>query len=418
MHRLDRDPAFLLLWAGQSISTLGSEVSGLAIPTAAIFLFHAGPFQVALLGALETIPFAGVGLLMGPIADRVRRKPILVACDLGRFLVLASIPLAAMAGRLTIFQLYAAALLSGTFNVFFQVAYQSYLPALVTRSQIMAANSRLYVTQTLAGTAGPALAGFLIQAIGAARAVAVDAASYLLSVAAWLLIRRPEPAPSRDARAASFRADLAEGLRFVFGNRILRRVAAANATFAVGWRMLEGLLVLFCYRVLGMSPAEVGIAFAAVSVALVAGVFVRERVARLIGFGRMLFLGMFLTAAPSLLVGAAGLGLGRPALYLGLCLSGLGSGMFDVAQLTLRQLITPDRLQARMNATMRTLFWGPRPIGFLVGGALGAWIGLVPTILIGGVICTAASAFLAGEPFFSMRTAPEPVHEEAAAGLE
>ena len=165
MERLERDRSFLLLWAGQTISTLGSTVSDLAIPTAAIFLFHAGPFQVASLGALETLPFVGVGLLLGPIADRVRRRPILIACDVGRFLVLGSIPLAAVAGVLTIYQLYAAALLTGIFNVFFQVGYQAYLPALVTRRLIMGANSRLYVTETVAGTVGPAIAGFLIQGV-------------------------------------------------------------------------------------------------------------------------------------------------------------------------------------------------------------------------------------------------------------
>src|SRR5438270_11968638 len=137
MQRLERDSSFLLLWAGQTISTLGTTVSELAIPTAAIFLFHAGPFQVSLLGALETVPFVGVGLLFGPIADRVRRRPILIACDLARFLVLGSIPVAAVAGLLTIYQLYAAALLTGIFNVFFAVAYQAYLPALVTRRLIM-----------------------------------------------------------------------------------------------------------------------------------------------------------------------------------------------------------------------------------------------------------------------------------------
>ena len=241
MERLERDRDFVLLWAGQTVSTVGTTVSDLAIPTAAIFLFHAGPLQVSIIGALLTVPFAGVGLLLGPYADRVRRRPILIACDLGRLLVLGSIPAAAVLGVLSLGQLYAVALLTGVFNVAFAVSYQAYLPALVTRRLLMGANSRLYVTETAAGTVGPAIGGFLIQLVGAARAVTVDAASYLLSAIAILLIRKPEEAAALGPRPG-YRSDLSEGLRFVLGHRVLRRLAAGNATFTIGWRMIEGLL--------------------------------------------------------------------------------------------------------------------------------------------------------------------------------
>lgn len=410
MERLERNRSFLLLWAGQTISTLGTTVSDLAIPTAAIFLFHAGPLQVSLLGALETLPFVGLGLLFGPIADRIRRRPILIACDLARFLVLGSIPLAAVAGLLTIYQLFVAALLTGVFNVLFAVAYQAYLPALVTRRLIMGANSRLYVSETVAGTVGPAIGGVLVQAIGAARAVAVDSASYLVSALALLLIRQPEPEPS-GARPAGFRAELTEGLRFVFGNPILRRLAAGNGTFTIGWRMIEGLLLLFCYRRLHMTPAQVGILFAVLSVCLVISVLMRERVTSIVGFGRLLFLSQLITALPAFGIAASGLVGGLPLLYASIVVQGLASGIFDVAQLTLRQLITPDRLQARMNATMRTLFWGPRPLGFLLGGTLGSWLGLVPAMAVGAVICTLSAGFFFGPVFLSLQAAPEPVHE-------
>jgi MFS family permease len=409
VERLERDRSFVLLWTGQTISTLGSTVSDLAIPTAAIFLFHAGPLQVSLLGALETLPFAGVGLLVAPVLDRVRRRPVLIACDVGRFLVLASIPVAAVAGVLTIWQLYAAALLTGIFNVFFAVGYLAYLPSLVSRARIMGANSRLYITETLAGTVGPAIAGVLIQLIGAAQAVAADSLSYLASAVALTLIRKPEDRPG--GARAGFRAELGEGLRFVFGSPILRRLAAGNGVFTVGWRMIEALLLLFCYRLLHMTPAAVGLLFGVVSVFVVAGALVRERATRLVGFGRLLFFSQLFCALPVFLMAAAGLGLGVPALYLAFAIQGLAAGMFDVMQVTLRQLITPDRLQARMNATMRTLFWGPRPLGFLLGGALGSWLGLVPTIAIGAAICTASAAFFLGPVFFGMRSAPEPVHD-------
>jgi MFS family permease len=410
VRRLERDLSFVLLWIGQTISTLGTAVSDLAVPTVAIFAFHAGPLQVSILGALETVPFIGIGLLLGPLADRVRRRPILIACDIGRFASLGSIPLAAALGLLTLNQLYLVAFLTGLFNVAFQVGYQAYLPALVTRRQIMGANSRLYVTQTVSGTAGSALSGLLIQLIGAALTIAVDAVSYLLSALAIIFIPRPEERPSA-GRSAGFRVELAEGLRFVLGHPILRRLAAGNATFTIGWRMVEGMYVLYCYRILHLTPAQVGLLLATTSVFLVIGALLRERVTRLVGFGRLLFFSQLLTALPVFLITLAGLGLGLPAMYAAAVVMGLAGSMFDVAQLTLRQLITPDRLQARMNATMRTLFWGPRPLGFLLGGVVASWLGLVATTAIGGVICTVSAAFFLGPLFFSMNTAPEPVHE-------
>jgi MFS family permease len=410
VRRLERDLSFVLLWTGQTISTLGTAVSGLALPTVAIFAFHAGPFQVSILGALETLPFIGIGLLLGPMADRFRRRPLMIGCDIGRFAALGSIPLAAAADVLSLNQLYLVAFLVGLFNIAFQVGYQAYLPALVTRSRIMGANSRLYVSETVAGTAGPALGGFLIQAIGAALAIGVDAASYLLSAFAILLIRKPEELPVQGPRAG-FRAELGEGLRFVLGHPVLRRIAAGNATFTIGWRMVEGIYVLFCYRVLHLTPPQVGLLLATVSVFLVLGALLRDRLTRLVGFGRLLFLSQLVVAVSCFGITLAGLGLGLAAMYATAVVMGLASGMFDVAQLTLRQLITPDRLQARMNATMRTLFWGPRPLGFLLGGALGSWLGLVPTTAIGAVICTISAAFFFGRLFFSMESEPEPAHE-------
>jgi MFS family permease len=408
VRRLERDLSFLLLWTGQTLSSLGSSVSALAIPTAAIFLFHAGPLQVSILGALEVLPFAGLGLLLGPYADRFRKRPIMIACDAGRFLLLGSIPVAALAHQLTLGQLYAVAFGTGCFNVFFQVAYQSYLPGLVSRARLMAANSRLYITQTTADTLGPAIGGVLIQLVGAALAVAVDALSYLLSAIAFLLIPRPEPlAPA--ARSGSFRADLSEGLRFVLGHPVLRRIAAGNATFTIGWRAIEAILLLYCYRVLHLSPAQAGFLFGVAGLATVGGALLRERATRLIGFGHLLLLTSLLCSLPIFLMAAAGLGLGPWAMVVAFLIQGIAAGMFDVAQLTLRQLLTPDRLQARMNATMRTLFWGPRPLGFLLGGFAGSLFGLIPTFVLGGIICTLATVFWVTPRIVSLHVAPEPV---------
>jgi MFS family permease len=407
VRRLERDLSFILLWAGQTLSSLGSSVSALAIPTAAIFLFQAGPLQVSILGALEVLPFAGLGLLLGPYADRIRKRPIMIACDAGRFLLLGSIPVAGLAHHLSLGQLYAVAFGTGCFTVFFQVAYQSYLPGLVTRSRLMAANSRLYVTQVTAETIGPAIGGFLIQLVGAAQAVAIDSFSYLVSAVAFLLIPRPETLAT--GVRGSFRSDLTEGLRFVLGHPILRRIAAGNATFTIGWRAIEAILLLYCYRVLHFSPAQVGLLFGVSGLALVVGALLRERATRLIGFGRLLVVTSLLCGLQCFLIAGAGLGLGPASMVAAFVMTGIAAGMFDVAQLTLRQLLTPNRLQARMNATMRTLFWGPRPLGFLLGGLAGSRFGLIPTIVLGGIICTASTVFWVTPRIVSLRVAPEPV---------
>lgn len=408
VRRLERNSSFVLLWTGQTLSELGSSVSELAIPTAAIFLFHAGPLQISIIGALEVLPFAGLGLLLGPYAERFKKRPVMIACDAGRFLLLGSIPVAGLAHVLSLGQLYAVAFGTGCFTVFFQVAYQAYLPGLVTRRHLMAANSRLYVTGTAAHTVGPAIGGVLIQLVGAALAVAADSLSYLVSAVAFLLIRQPEAVAARTQRS-SFRADLIEGLRFVLGHPILRRIAAGNATFTIGWRAIEAILLLYLYRVLRLTPAQAGLLFGVSGVALVIGALIRDRMTRLVGFGPLLVFTSLACGLQCFLIALAGLGLGPPAVIAAFVMLGIASGMFDVAQLTLRQLLTPDRLQARMNATMRTLFWGPRPLGFLLGGVAGSLFGLIPTIVLGGIICTAATFFWVTPQILSMRATPEPV---------
>src|SRR2546425_10393552 len=173
--KLWRHADFLKLWTGETVSVFGSQVTLLAVPTVAILILHAGPFQVGLLSALEFLAFPTLGLVAGVYADRLRRRPIMIVCDLGRMLALGSIPLAFVLNLLTLEQLYIVALLTGVFTVFFDVSYQSYLPALVDRPNLIEGNTKLEITRSTAQVAGPAVAGLLIQWIGAAKAVAGDA---------------------------------------------------------------------------------------------------------------------------------------------------------------------------------------------------------------------------------------------------
>src|SRR6195256_1696789 len=215
--RLWRDGEFLKLWAGQGISELGSQVSLLALPTVAILVLGASPFQVGLLAACETLAFPVLGLVAGVYVDRLRRRPIMIACDLGRMLALTSVPIAFAFNVLAMPQLYVVALITGVGTVFFDVAYQSYLPALIPRADLVEGNTKLQVTGSVAQMAGPALAGFLIQLVGPARAVAVDAASFLVSVGSLWWIRRPEPSPqpAGESGRRGFLSEMWEGIQVV-----------------------------------------------------------------------------------------------------------------------------------------------------------------------------------------------------------
>jgi len=410
--KLWRHPDFLKLWAGESVSVFGSQVTVLAVPTVAILILHAGPFQVGILSALEFLAFPTLGLVAGVYADRLRRRPIMIICDVGRALALGSIPVAFLLNLLTLEQLYFVALLTGIFTVFFDVSYQSYLPALVDRPNLIEGNTKLEITRSTAQVAGPAVAGFLIQLIGGARAVAVDALSFFLSALALASIKKPEPEPrpSTASGTSGFIPEMREGIDVVFRNPILWRIAACTATTNLGSNMVFGAVFLvFAYRQLHLSAAVVGVVFALGSVGALAGAFLAGWVARTLGIGPTLGVtiivgGLALLATPLALVGA-------PALVLATTgfIEGLTIPVYNISQVSLRQAITPDRVQGRMNATMRTIVWGTIPLGAFIGGILGTSIGLVQTIVLGGILSTLAASWIFLGPVIRLREQPAPV---------
>ena len=405
-------PDFLKLWAGESVSVFGSQVTVLAVPTVAILILHAGPFQVGILSALEFLAFPTLGLVAGVYADRLRRRPIMIVCDIGRGLALGSIPVAFLLNLLTLEQLYFVALLTGIFTVFFDVSYQSYLPALVDRPNLIEGNTKLEITRSTAQVAGPAVAGFLIQWIGGARAVAVDALSFFLSAIALASIKKPEPEPkpSTASGTSGFIPEMREGIEVVFRNPILWRIAACTATTNLGSNMVFGAVFLvFAYRQLHLSAGVVGVVFALSSVGALAGAFLAGWVARKLGIGPTLGVmvivgGLALLATPIALVGA-------PAVILATTgfIEGLTIPIYNINQVSLRQAITPDRVQGRMNATMRTIVWGTIPLGAFIGGILGTSIGLVQTIALGGILSTLAASWIFLGPVIRLREQPTPV---------
>ena len=409
--RLWRYPDFLKLWAGETVSEFGSQVTLLAVPTVAILALHAGPFQVGVLSALEFLAFPTLGLVAGVYADRLRRRPIMIACDIGRLLALGSIPVAFLLDALTLQQLYLVALLTGIFTVFFDVSYQSYLPVLVDRPNLIEGNTKLEVTRSASQISGPAVAGLLIQWIGGARAVAVDALSFLASALALALIATPEPEPhpSTASGATGFIPEMREGIEVVFKSPILWRIAACTATTNLGSNMIFGAVFLvFAYRDLHLSAAVVGIIFGISSVGWLVGAFVAAWTVRTFGLGMTLRLsillgGLVTLATPLALIGA-------PAIILSVLgfLNNLFVPVYNINQVSLRQSITPDRVQGRMNATMRTIVWGTIPVGAFTGGILGTAIGVVQTIILGSVVSALAALWIFLGPVARLKEQPVP----------
>ena len=408
--RLWRDGEFLKLWAGQGISELGSQVSLLALPTVAILVLGATPFQVGLLAACETLAFPVLGLVAGVYVDRLPRRPIMIACDVGRLLALASVPVAFALGVLSMPQLYAVALITGVGTVFFDVAYQSYLPALIPRADLIEGNTKLQVTGSVAQMAGPALGGFLIQLLGPARAVAADAATFLVSVVslAWIRRAEPPPAPAKESGRGGFLAEMWEGIQVVFGNSTIWKIAGSTSTSNLGSNLFFAVFLIFLYRILHLSPGTVGVIFAAGAVGGLLGALTAAWIPRRIGLGPTLFVTMLVSGQSMILIPLAQYGFAIPLLFASMFVTSFVNPGYNINQVSLRQAIVPDRLQGRMNATVRTIIWGTNPIGAFIGGIIGSTYGTVPALYAGIAVSLLAGFWILLGPI-RLRVQPEAV---------
>jgi MFS family permease len=410
--RLWRHHDFLRLWGGETVDLFGGQVIDLALPSIAILGLRANPFQVGLLVGLEFAAYPLLGLIAGVWADRLPRRPIMILSNVGPLLAYASIPLAAIVHQLSITQLYLVAFLTGVFGVFFEVAYQSYLPTLVERRDLVEANQKLEVSHSASHTFGPALGGVIVQWAGGANAMLAGVVSMLGSSLALISIRKREPKRSIDPASleVSFWSELRAGLRLVTGNHILRGLTACQATEQLGFNVMQGVWLVFAYRLVHLMPAQVGLVLTLGAVGFIPGALLASMLVRRFGLGRVLVTAPITQAIGVLLIPAALLAppLAILVLVLGWLLIYSPSSVFSINQVSLRQAITPDHLQGRMNATMRTMVWAAQPVGAVLGGALGSLIGVPQTILLGGVIALASPAFLLRGPVASLRTHPEP----------
>jgi MFS family permease len=409
-----RERDFRRLWVGETISQFGSQVSLIAIPYIATVTLQASVFEVALLGVLQFLPFLLFTLPAGAWVDRLRRRPILVSGDLVRLVALGSIPAAWALGALTIWQLYAVSFVAGIATVFFDVAYQSYLPALVETSELVEGNAKLQASEASAGVIGPGLGGTLIGLVGAPLAIIADAASYLASALFVLRIERPEPHPEAARREAGLareplRQQVAEGLRFVLGNRFLRPIAAATSSSNLFSNMIFAIIPVYLYRELGLNAATTGVVFGIGALGTLAGALLASSIARRVGLGPTIVGAIAFDGPAMLLIALAPHDAPVVWLIAAFALAGFQVVVYNVNQLSYRQAITPAAIQGRMNATLRFLVWGTIPIGSILGGILATVFGVHGAIWIGGVGSCLPFLFVLLSPVRSLRAMPEPL---------
>ena len=411
-----RHGAFLRLWGGETTSQLGAQLGAIAIPVLAVILLDATEFEVGVLAAAGTAAFLVVGLPAGALIDRMLKRRVMLRADLVRAVAIGAIPLLWLLGVLEMWQLIVLATLVGVARVFFDVAYQSYIPVLVEREKIADANSKLETTSQLAGIGGPALGGALLTIVQAPVILLATAATYLVSFVMLSTIRDTEvPAPKEQRRPLWI--EIREGLAFVWNERLLRRIVACtgvgNFFFSLGMTLMP-ILVL---RELGLSPAVLGVA---TGVGAVGGLLGAAASAKLtawigegtiiawsaVGFGVAGIIFAAMTVVPSALT--------IPVFIVAEFLVSFTVLVYNIAQVSFRQRICPTPLLGRMNASIRFVVWGVMPIAGLLSGIVSTSLGVVPVVWIGMLGSLLAAGFVVFSPLLRMRRLPDAAIDGAA----
>lgn len=376
---------FRLLLAGQTTSQLGAQVSGVAVPLLAVVTLHAGPFEVGLVSAAGTVAFALIGLPTGAWLDRVRKRPALVAADAVRALLLASIPVAALLGVLSIAQLVVVMLLSGAARVVFDVGYQSYLPTVTGRDRVLAGNAAMETLRASGQVVGPGLGGVLVTLVGPAAVVLVQAVTFAVSAVSLAAIRTRERPPEGTGPRHLGR-EIVEGLGTVARTPVLRATAVASGLSNVAFAVASAVTVLFLARTLLLPPAAIGLVVALGAVGAMAGAALTTRAARAAGSARIVWVSLLVAAPFGVLVPLAQPGWTVALAVVGIAGGELGQLVYAITNVSVRQRVVPERLLGRVNATMRFLVLGAFPLGALAGGLLGAAVGVRGTLWVAAAL--------------------------------
>jgi MFS family permease len=406
--KLLRGREFRSFWLGQSISLLGDQITYIALPLAAVLVLDAGPAQMGYLGAAALLPHLLLSLPAGVRLDRVaRRRRVLITCDLVRAVLLATVPIAYGLDALTLGHLYAVAFLAGCFAVFFDLSYPTVFVSVTPREEYLEGNSLIHGSRSFSYVAGPSVGGLLVQAFSAPAAILADAFSYLASAFFLSRVRAPE-APVEEQQG-SLRAQVAEGLRFIGGNAIFRPTLTAVATLNFFNYAFGALFVLYATRTLGIQAGTLGLVLGAGAVGGIVGAVTAARIGHALGVGRAFLVGCVLFPAPLTLIPLADGP--RPViiamLFVAEFLSGLGVMILDINVGSIMFALTPDRLRSRATGAFNFVNWGIRPIGSLVGGLVGAWIGVRTTLWIASIGAIAGVLWLLPSPVPALRELPE-----------
>ncbi|HWM17503.1 MAG TPA: MFS transporter [Microbacterium sp.] len=402
------DRNFLTLWGGQAFSQFGSQIQELAIPVLAVLILNATEFQVGVLSAAGVAAFLVVGLPAGAWIDRMRKRHVMIWADAIRAVALAALPLLWWLGALEMWHLYAVALIVGIATVFFDVSYQSIIPSLVRPSQIAEANGKLQATYELANIAGPGIGGWLIGIVAAPFAILTTVGTYLISFVALLFTRDDEPKRAVEDRAPILH-EIWEGLRFVFTEKLLRRIVGTTGTSNFFNTISMTMLPIFILRELGLSPASMGVIFSLGAVGGLLGAIATPHIVRWLGEARSIPVSSigFSIIAVFLPVAAMVPSIAFPLLVAQGFVGSFTVLWYNITQVTFRQRITPRRLLGRMNASVRFVVWGVMPIAALLSGVLGTWLGVVTTMWIGAIGQLFAALFVVLGPFWSMHDLPD-----------
>lgn len=399
---------FAKLWAGESVSLIGTQVTTFTMPLVAVLTLNAPVFDVGVLYALRFVPVVALSLFAGVWLDRRRRRPVLISCALGNAALIGLVPIASATGQLTIGLLYAVATGAGTLSMIFDVGALSYVPSLVEHRQLTDANSKIQGSIAVAGICGPGLAGLLIGLITAPVTLSVDAVSYLFSALGLISISKPEPRPEKPAEPVSVRQSITEGLRAVYGNNLLRILLSQSAILNTGFGALSTVFTVYAVRQLGLSPVKLGVTVAGLAVGALFGALSASRVRRVLGLGRALAVSIVaVSASPLLLLIPRSASLAAVLiLFAGWLGHGCGISIWNVNTVTLRQVVTPKRVLARMNATYRMLLFGALPVGAIIGGLLGRVAGLRTALVISVFVLVCPIFWTLFSPVFRLTQMP------------
>lgn len=399
---------FRLLWIGETTSNVGTAVSTVAMPLVAVVTLQASTFTVGLLAAVTWLPWVVIGLPAGAWVDRWPRRTTMLVCDLVALAVLASVPVAAWFGVLTMGQLLVVAVLSGVAGVFFSTAYLVYLPTVISPEEQGEGNAKLQGSEAAAHVVGPGLGGAIAQAVGAVLGLLADAVSFGVSALCLVRIRGRENPADRAGNRTSLRREIAEGLRFVALDPYLRVYAAFAAATNLAANMMEAILVVFLVRTVGVNSGAVGGLMAITSCGGVAGAMAATTIARRFGTARALLACVWCTAPFGLLIPLTGRGAGLIWFAVGGFVVVAGIVASNVIFGTFRQAYCPPSLIGRVIACTRFVVFGAIPVGALLGGVLGTELGVRETIWIATISATLSTLILLIGPLRRHRDLPIP----------